>query len=153
MVYLFHFELPVTEATWTNFATIYRPYLKSFTFSEVDGYASGVMHLSRACDGMVRSPGGSPEGRGEIDDNDDNNGNDIDDDDGESNGKSNENSVDESVDEKKTIIRSVDDHSAVYSAITFMTYFYVNTKKGKKKKELKIMKTFIGRFIHQMAST
>jgi hypothetical protein len=50
MVYLFHFELPVNEATWTCFATAYRPYLKCLTLSEVDALAVSVMHLSRAYD-------------------------------------------------------------------------------------------------------
>lgn len=124
MVYLFHFELPVTEATWTNFATIYRPYLKSLTFSEVDGCASGVMHLSRTygCDRTVRNPGGSPEDRGENDDNINDNDNDENDDDDD---KDNDKIVDGT--------GSSDDRSEAYYIITFMSYFYVNTKKGKNK--------------------
>lgn len=46
MVYLFHFERPVDEATWPCVATAYRSYEKSVTLSEVDAAASGVMHLS-----------------------------------------------------------------------------------------------------------
>lgn len=119
MVYLFHFELPVTEATWTNFATIYRPYLKSLTFSEVDGSASGVMHLSQAygCDLTTSSPESSLKDRG--DDNDNSNDNDNDDDDVNN---------DESVDRTD----SSDDRSTAYHTITFRSYFYINTKKGKK---------------------
>lgn len=118
MVYLFHFELPVTEATWSNFATIYQPYLKSLTFSEVDGSASGVMHLSQTygCDWTAGRPGRSPEDHGDDDDNSNDNDNDD-------NDKDNDKIVDRT--------GSLDDRSDVYHVITFMSYFYVNTKKGK----------------------
>lgn len=43
MVYLFHFELPVDEATWTCVATAYRSYEKHLTLSEVDAPASAVV--------------------------------------------------------------------------------------------------------------
>ncbi|CAI6357664.1 unnamed protein product [Macrosiphum euphorbiae] len=63
MVYLFHFELPVEEATWTSLATAYWPYLKSLTVSEVDAGAASVMHLSRAYDAV--GPRLEPSGGGD----------------------------------------------------------------------------------------
>jgi len=67
MVYLFHFELPVEEATWTCLATAYWSYLKNLTVSEEDACATSVMHLSRAYEAMrsrLQPSGGGDEGGG-----------------------------------------------------------------------------------------
>lgn len=98
MVYLFHFELPVEEATWTSLATAYWPYLKSLTVSEVDACAAAVMHLSRACG--AAAPRLHPSGGG--------------DECGEEGGSG-------------TVCNGGDDYQ---SDITFLNFFYVNTKKG-----------------------
>jgi len=98
MVYLFHFELPVEEATWTSLATAYWPYLKNLTVSEVDACAASVMHLSRAYDVYVgprlEPSGGSDEGGGAG---------------------------------SETVCNGADDG---HSEISFLTFYYVNTKKG-----------------------
>lgn len=94
MVYLFHFELPVDEATWTCLASVYRPYLKCLTVSEVDSCASAVMHLSRAFDHL-----NAAEDAGEREnDGDGTTGN--------------------------------PDGRPSYPAVTFPSFYYINTKKG-----------------------
>lgn len=101
MVYLFHFERPVVEATWPCFATVYRPYLKCLTFSEVDARASSVMHLSRAyVDDVDEAEVGAGVGGG--------------------GGNNDDADVENAIaDGRRSDI------------ITFMSFFYVNTKKGK----------------------
>ncbi|KAF0772625.1 filamin-A isoform X4 [Aphis craccivora] len=99
MVYLFHFELPVEEATWTCLATAYRPYLKCLTVSEVDACAAAVMHLSRGYDAVNRRP--RPSG----------------DDEGGGDGAGPEDAARNGADDDQP-------------EITFLTFFYVNTKKG-----------------------
>lgn len=97
MVYLFHFELPVEEATWTCLATAYWSYLKNLTVSEVDACSASVMHLSRAYDAMgsrLQPSGGGDEGGGAG---------------------------------SETVYNGADDG---HSEISFLTFFYVNTKKG-----------------------
>ncbi|XP_060844344.1 filamin-A isoform X4 [Rhopalosiphum padi] len=98
MVYLFHFELPVEEATWTCLATAYRSYLKCLTVSEVDACAAAVMHLSRGYDRVNRRPGPSGDDEG--------GGDDV---------------------ECKSACNGADDDQ---SEITFLTFYYVNTKKA-----------------------
>lgn len=98
MVYLFHFELPVEEATWTSLATAYWPYLKSLTVSEVDACAAAVMHLSRACGAAgprLHPSGGGDEGGGSG---------------------------------SGTACNGADGDGQ--SDVTFLNFFYVNSKKG-----------------------
>lgn len=109
MVYLFHFERPVTEATWTCFATVYRPYLKCLTLSEVDASASCVMHLSRAYDDTTAGGNGVVQDHrvGDAEDG------------GEMNGT--------------TVV--VERHGETpCSAVTFLSFYYINTKKGKRRR-------------------
>jgi len=110
MVYLFHFERPLHEATWTGLATAYRSYLKCLTFSEVDSSASCVMHLPYDHADSVR--GVQAENTGT--------------DGGDTAAVANSS-------DREDEIESPAAGRWSSGSITFLSFYYVNTKKGKQR--------------------